>query len=196
MMASKEDQNFENEQETVQSQKQNIDQNKRETVDLEEDITEEVMEERLDEIKQQLTAVTEEKDEYLNKLKRLKADFVNYRNRAKREKQQIETKTKMEFINSILPVIDNFERALRSVDEDSEFLSGVKMIHKQLIDVLKKEGLEFIDTEGEEFDPAYHEAVMQVEAEDVESGYIVEEIQRGYMMEDKVVRPAMVKVAI
>ena len=196
MMASKEDQNFENEQETVQSQKQNIDQNKRDTVDLEEDITEEVMEERLDEIKQQLTAVTEEKDEYLNKLKRLKADFVNYRNRAKREKQQIETKTKMEFINSILPVIDNFERALRSVDEDSEFLSGVKMIHKQLIDVLKKEGLEFIDTEGEEFDPAYHEAVMQVEAEDVESGYIVEEIQRGYMMEDKVVRPAMVKVAI
>lgn len=196
MMASKEDQNFENEQETVQSQKQNIDQNKRETVDLEEDITEEVMEERLDEIKQQLTAVTEEKDEYLNKLKRLKADFVNYRNRAKREKQQIETKTKMEFINSILPVIDNFERALRSVDEDSEFLSGVKMIHKQLIDVLKKEGLEFIETEGEEFDPAYHEAVMQVEAEDVESGYIVEEIQRGYMMEDKVVRPAMVKVAI
>ena len=196
MMASKEDQNFENEQETVQSQKQNIDQNKRDTVDLEEDITEEVMEERLDEIKQQLTAVTEEKDEYLNKLKRLKADFVNYRNRAKREKQQIETKTKMEFINSILPVIDNFERALRSVDEDSEFLSGVKMIHKQLIDVLKKEGLEFIETEGEEFDPAYHEAVMQVEAEDVESGYIVEEIQRGYMMEDKVVRPAMVKVAI
>ncbi len=196
MMASKEEQNFENEQETVQSQKQNIDQNKRETVDLEEDITEEVMEERLEEIKQQLTAVTEEKDEYLSKLKRLKADFVNYRNRAKREKQQIETKTKMEFINSILPVIDNFERALRSVDEDSEFLSGVKMIHKQLIDVLKKEGLEFIDTEGEEFDPAYHEAVMQVEAEDVESGYIVEEIQRGYMMEDKVVRPAMVKVAI
>jgi len=195
-MASKEEQNFENEQETVQSQKQNIDQNKRETVDLEEDITEEVMEERLEEIKQQLTAVTEEKDEYLSKLKRLKADFVNYRNRAKREKQQIETKTKMEFINSILPVIDNFERALRSVDEDSEFLSGVKMIHKQLIDVLKKEGLEFIDTEGEEFDPAYHEAVMQVEAEDVESGYIVEEIQRGYMMEDKVVRPAMVKVAI
>jgi molecular chaperone GrpE len=195
-MASKEEQNFENEQETVQNQKQNIDQNKRETVDLEEDITEEIMEERLEEIKKQLTAVTEEKDEYLSKLKRLKADFVNYRNRAKREKQQIETKTKMEFINSILPVIDNFERALRSVDEDSEFLSGVKMIHKQLIDVLKKEGLEFIDTEGEEFDPAYHEAVMQVEAEDVESGYIVEEIQRGYMMEDKVVRPAMVKVAI
>src|SRR6056297_2054767 len=196
MMASKEEQNFENEQETVQSQKQNINMDKKETIDLEEDITEEVMEERLDEIKQQLTEVTEEKDEYLNKLKRLKADFVNYRNRAKKEKQQIEVKTKIEFINSLLPVIDNFERALKSVDEDSEFLSGVKMIHKQLIDVLKKEGLEIIDTEGEEFDPAYHEAVMQVESEEVESGHVVEEIQKGYMMEDKVVRPAMVKVAI
>ena len=195
-MVAKEDKNFDNEQETVQEENQNNEENKKETVDLEEDVTEEVMEERLDEIKQQLTAVTEEKDEYLNKLKRLKADFVNYRNRAKKEKQQIEVKTKMEIINSLLPVIDNFERALKSVDEDSEFLSGVKMIHKQLIDVLKKEGLEVIDTEGEEFDPAYHEAVMQVEAEDVDSGFIVEEIQRGYMMEDKVVRPAMVKVAL
>jgi len=193
-MVANEDNNFENEQGTVQEEKQNMD--KKETIDLEEDITEEVMEERLDEIKQQLTEVTEEKDEYLNKLKRLKADFVNYRNRAKKEKQQIEAKTKIEIISSLLPVIDNFERALKSVDEDSEFLSGVKMIHKQLIDVLKKEGLEVIDTEGEEFDPAYHEAVMQVEAEDVDSGFIVEEIQRGYMMEDKVVRPAMVKVAL
>src|SRR6056297_2071294 len=195
-MVAKEDKNFDEEQETVQEEKLNNEENKKETVDLEKDITEEVMEERLDEIKQQLTAVTEEKDEYLNKLKRLKADFVNYRNRAKKEKQQIEVKTKMEMISSLLPVIDNFERALKSVDEDSEFLSGVKMIHKQLIDVLKKEGLEVIDTEGEEFDPAYHEAVMQVEAEDVDSGFIVEEIQRGYMMEVKVVRPAMVKVAL
>ncbi|HMA60279.1 MAG TPA: nucleotide exchange factor GrpE [Halanaerobiales bacterium] len=193
-MVANEDNNFENEKGTVQEEKQNMD--KKETIDLEEDITEEVMEERLDEIKQQLTEVTEEKDEYLNKLKRLKADFVNYRNRAKKEKQQIEAKTKIEIISSLLPVIDNFERALQSVDEDSEFLSGVKMIHKQLIDVLKKEGLEVIDTEGKEFDPAYHEAVMQVEAEDVDSGFIVEEIQRGYMMEDKVVRPAMVKVAL
>jgi len=177
-MVAKEDKNFDEEQETVQEEKLNNEENKKETVDLEEDITEEVMEERLDEIKQQLTEVTEEKDEYLNKLKRLKADFVNYRNRAKKEKQQIEVKTKIEFINSLLPVIDNFERALKSVDEDSEFLSGVKMIHKQLIDVLKKEGLEIIDTEGEEFDPAYHEAVMQVESEEVESDMLLRRFKR------------------
>ena len=195
-MVAKEDKNFAEEQDSVQQEEKKNDEVKKETVDLEEDITEEVMEERLEEIKQQLTAVTEEKDEYLNKLKRLKADFVNYRNRAKKEKSQIEVKTKMEFINSLLPVIDNFERALKSVNEDTEFLSGVKMIRKQLMDVLKKEGLEIIETEGQEFDPQFHEAVMQVESEEHESGFIVEEIQRGYLMDDKVVRPAMVKVAI
>jgi|AntRauTorckE6833_2_1112554.scaffolds.fasta_scaffold00017_57 molecular chaperone GrpE len=179
-------------------EKEGLDENKSddvktdETVDLEENITEE----RLDQIKEELSTVTEEKDEYLNRLKRMKADFVNYRNRTKKEKNLIESSTKMEFINSILPVIDNFERALKSVDEDSEFLSGVQMIYKQLLDVLKKEGLEIIETEGQEFDPQYHEAIMQLESDDYESGYVVEEVQRGYIMEDKVVRPAMVKVAI
>lgn len=191
-MVAKEDKNFENEKNNLHKEESK----EKETVNLEEDITEELIEERLEEVKEQLTEVTEEKEEYLNKLKRLKADFVNYRNRAKKEKSQIETKTKMEIINSLLPVIDNFERALKSVDEDTDFLSGVKMIHKQLVDELKKEGLEVIETEGEEFDPAYHEAVMQVESEEYDSGYIVEEIQRGYIMNGKVVRPAMVKVAI
>lgn len=191
MMANK-DKSSENEKDNIQKEENK----KKETVDLEEDITEEIIEERLEEVKKQLTEVTEEKEEYLSKLKRLKADFVNYRNRAKKEKSQIETKTKTEIINSLLPVIDNFERALKSVGEDSEFLSGVKMIHKQLVEELKKEGLEIIETKGEEFDPAYHEAVMQIESEEYDSGYIVEEIQRGYIMNGKVVRPAMVKVAI
>lgn len=196
-MVAKEDENFEKEQEKVEKEKLNNDEEKqKETVDLEEDITEELMEERIENIKKELTTVTEEKDEYLNKFKRMKADFVNYRNRVNKEKEQLELKTKTEIISSLLPVIDNFERALKSVDEESEFLSGVGKIHKQLINALKKEGLEVIETEGEEFDPAYHEAVMQVESEQDESGYIVEEIQKGYLMDGKVVRPAMVKVAI
>ncbi|MFO7815789.1 MAG: nucleotide exchange factor GrpE [Halanaerobiales bacterium] len=196
-MVAKEDENFEKEQEKVEKEKLNNDEEKqKETVDLEEDIIEELMEERIENIKKELTTVTEEKDEYLNKFKRMKADFVNYRNRVNKEKEQLELKTKTEIISSLLPVIDNFERALKSVDEESEFLSGVGKIHKQLINALKKEGLEVIETEGEEFDPAYHEAVMQVESEQDESGYIVEEIQKGYLMDGKVVRPAMVKVAI
>jgi molecular chaperone GrpE len=195
-MVSKENENqeFTNEKEENENNVESKQTN--ETVDLEEDITEEVLEERLDQIKEELTTITEEKDKYLNKLKRMKADFVNYRNRSKKEKSRIESRTKMDFINSVLPVIDNFERALKSVDEDSEFLSGVQMIYKQLLDVLKKEGLEIIDTEGQEFDPQYHEAIMQLETDEYESGYIVEEVQRGYILEDKVVRPAMVKVAI
>ena len=195
-MVSKENENqeFTNEKEENENNVESKQTN--ETVDLEEDITEEVLEERLDQIKEELTTITEEKDKYLNKLKRMKADFVNYRNRSKKEKSRIESRTKMDFINSVLPVIDNFERALKSVDEDSEFLSGVQMIYKQLLDVLKKEGLEIIDTEGQEFNPEYHEAIMQLETDEYESGYIVEEVQRGYILEDKVVRPAMVKVAI
>jgi len=195
-MVAKEDNNIENEQETVQEENLNNEENQTETVDLEEDVTEEVMEERIEEMKKELTKVTEEKDEYLNKLKRMKADFVNYRNRVNKEKDQLEIKTKTEIINSLLPIIDNFERALKSVEEESEFLSGVSLIHKQLLDALKKEGLEIIETEGEEFDPAYHEAVMQVESKEHDSGYIVEEIQKGYLMDGKVVRPAMVKVAV
>jgi len=195
-MVSKENENQEFTHEKDQNENNVESKQTNETVDLEEDITEEVLEERLDQIKEELTTVTEEKDKYLNKLKRMKADFVNYRNRSKKEKGRIESRTKMDFINSILPVIDNFERALKSVEEDSEFLSGVQMIYKQLLDVLKKEGLEIIDTEGQEFDPEYHEAIMQLETDEYESGYIVEEVQRGYILEDKVVRPAMVKVAI
>ncbi len=195
-MVSEENKNQEFENEEGLDQNKTDDVKTNETVDLEENITEELLEERLDQIKEELFTVTEEKDEYLNRLKRMKADFVNYRNRTKKEKSRIESSTKMEFINAILPVMDNFERALRSVDEDSEFLSGVQMIYKQLLDVLKKEGLEVIETEGQEFDPQYHEAIMQIESDDYESGYVVEEVQRGYLMEDKVVRPAMVKVAI
>ncbi|MDZ7672085.1 MAG: nucleotide exchange factor GrpE [Halanaerobiales bacterium] len=191
-MVSEENKNQEFENEEGLEENKSDDVKTDETVDLKENITEE----RLDQIKEELSTVTEEKDEYLNRLKRMKADFVNYRNRTKKEKSRIESSTKMEFINSILPVIDNFERALKSVDEDSEFLSGVQMIYKQLLDVLKKEGLEIIETEGQEFDPQYHEAIMQIESNDYESGYVVEEVQRGYIMEDKVVRPAMVKVAI
>ena len=106
----------------------NEDESIKETVELEEDVTEEVMEERIEEIKNELSNAIEEKDEYLNKLKRMKADFINYRNRVKKDREQLEFRTKMEIINSILPVLDNFERALKSVDDESEFLSGVNLI--------------------------------------------------------------------
>src|SRR6056297_165946 len=195
MMAEK-DKNFESEDNNVKEEKSDIKKDKRSTVELEEDIAEEVLIERLKEVKDELAVATEEKDQYLNQMKRFKADFVNYRNRVKKDKNKIEIRTKIDIISSLIPVIDNFERALKTVDQETEFLSGVKMIKKQLINVLKKEGLEIIKTDGQEFDPTYHEAVMQVESDEHESGYIVEEIQKGYLVDEEVVRPAMVKVAI
>ena len=120
---------------------------------------------------------------------------MNYRKRTKREKTSISLEARIELINELLPVIDNFERALISEEEESEFKTGVEMIYKQLMNNLKQQGLQRIPTEEEEFDPKYHEAIMQVEDDDKESGMIVEEMQKGFMLEDKVIRPAMVKVA-
>lgn len=146
-------------------------------------------------LEEQVSSLEEEKDNYYNKLQRLQADFVNYRNRTQREKDSLALEAKIELVNELLPVIDNFERALSSEGEESELKTGVEMIYKQLINNLKSQGLEKIPTEGEEFHHKYHEAIMQVEDCEEESGIVVEEMQKGYLIEDKVIRPAMVKVA-
>lgn len=146
-------------------------------------------------LEENLSDLEEEKEKYLNRLQRLKADFNNYRNRTKREKKGLALEAKLELVNEILPVIDNFERALSSESDENDFKTGVEMIYKQLVNNLKSQGLKKIETEDEEFDPKYHEAIMQVEDCDENSGIIVEEMQKGYTLEGKVIRPAMVKVA-
>jgi len=151
--------------------------------------------EYINSLEEEVSYLEEEKDNYYNKLQRLQADFVNYRNRTKREKESIALEAKIEIVNEILPVIDNFERALSAEGEENDLRTGVEMIYKQLLSNLKSQGLEKISTVGEEFDHKYHEAIMQVEECEEESGTIVEEMQRGYVIEGKVIRPAMVKVA-
>ena len=146
-------------------------------------------------LEKEIISLNDEKDKLSQKYQRLKADFVNYRKRTKREKESISLEARIELANEILPVIDNFERALSSEGDENDFKTGVEMIYKQLINNLKSQGLEKIPTKGEEFDHKYHEAIMQVDDCDEESGIIVEEMQKGYMIEDKVIRPAMVKVA-
>ena len=146
-------------------------------------------------LEKEIISLNDEKDKLSQKYQRLKADFVNYRKRTKREKESISLEARIELANEILPVIDNFERALSSESDENDFKTGVEMIYKQLINNLKSQGLEKVPTEGEEFDHKYHEAIMQVDDCDEESGIIVEEMQKGYMIEDKVIRPAMVKVA-
>lgn len=130
-----------------------------------------------------------------NKLLRLQADFINYKNRVERDKKNIYAYAAEEIISQILPVLDNFERALGSMEKDNSYYQGVKMIYDQLIDVLKNNGLKEIECEGEQFDPNLHHAVFMEEAEGKEEGTVLEVLQKGYVLNDKVIRPSMVKVA-
>ncbi len=137
-------------------------------------------------------------DELKDRLMRQMAEFDNYRKRTDKEKKKNYEVGASDFITKILPVVDNFERALDSVpdeEKDSGLAQGVGMIYKQLAKVLEDEGVTVIETEGKEFDPMLHNAVMQQENEDYESGFIIQELQKGYMYKDKVIRHSMVIVA-
>lgn len=136
----------------------------------------------------------EEKESSINSLQRMKADFSNYRKRTDKEMGKVQSTTVVELIRELLPVIDNFERALDHDESDNDFRKGVDMIYRQFLTFLEKQGVEVIAAVGEDFDHNYHHAVMQVESEDYESGVVIEELQKGYILGDIVIRPAMVKV--
>ena len=161
---------------------------------LEEMTVEEILEEKVSELEDELETEKEARKQYFKKLQRLQADFVNYRKRMEKEKDQIDFKAREDIILNLLPVIDNFERALESDSDESSLREGVEMIYKQLKNVLKQEGVETISSEGEEFDHNYHEAMMQIEDSEHESGTVVEEIEKGYILDEQVIRPAKVKV--
>ena len=136
-------------------------------------------------------------DEDLNtKYLRLMADFQNYKRRTEKEKSDIYAYANEKLIGELLDVIDNFDRALAQTDNANDsFVSGMSMIFKQLSEVLTKAGLEEIEALGLEFDPNFHNAVMTEDTDDYESGQVSEVLQKGYMLNKKVVRPSMVKVA-
>lgn len=131
---------------------------------------------------------------------RLQADFSNFKKRTAAEKLQISEVVKMDVLKNVLPVIDNFERALqvpqdKQTDEVKSFVDGYAMIYKQLTAVLENEGVTKIDAVGKPFDPVYHQAVMRVASDEYENDMVVEVLQEGYLLGDKTLRPAMVKVA-
>ncbi|MGM0471806.1 MAG: nucleotide exchange factor GrpE [Bacillota bacterium] len=170
-----------------------------------EEVSEEELEAEVEEIKNKIAKLEEEleeseaeKEDYLNKLQRQRADFANYKRRVKEEKEELELDANRELINKLLPVLDNFERAIFSTDQNDDlesFLEGTRMIYKQIFNILEKEGLEVIPTIGEEFDPQVHEAVAKEPSEEYESGIVIEELQKGYLFNGHVLRAAMVKVA-
>ncbi len=136
-----------------------------------------------------------ERDTLLDRLARMQAEFDNARKRAAREQQDFRDYALVDTVKAIIPVLDSFERALRTSPEKSEFHVGVELIHKQLQDALAKLGVKPVSAKGEPFDPRYHEAVEMVETDDAEDHHVLEELQRGYQIKDRLLRPAMVRVA-
>lgn len=141
---------------------------------------------------EELQAALDEKD---NKLKRLQADFENFRRRTSKERVEIGDVVTQELLKSLLPIVDNFDRAMATEQQDgAAFQKGVEMIYTQLGETLKNAGLEYIETAGKKFDPNFHQAVMRVENPDLEDDTIAQELQKGYMAKGKVLRPSMVQV--
>ena len=146
-------------------------------------------------------------EESLEKIKKLeeevlkaKADNINYRKRKDEEVSKMLEFANEDLVKDILPSIDNFERAINLDDENlddelSKFLTGFKMIYCHLVEVLEKYDVMVIDDKGKEFDPKFHQAVLTEKVEGMEPGMVVEVMQKGYMLKDKVIRPAMVKVS-
>ena len=130
-----------------------------------------------------------------NRYLRLQADFENFRRRTRQEKEELAAVVTQNLLKDLLPFLDNFERALAAESGDAESLrAGVEMMYKQLVEALKKEGLETIETKDKPFDPNFHQAVMRVEDAEKEDGTIVAELQKGYMVKGRVIRPSMVQV--
>ncbi|MBA4535886.1 nucleotide exchange factor GrpE [Bacillus aquiflavi] len=155
------------------------------------------LEEQLNLANNKINELEQKLEESENRYLRLQADLENYRRRVKLDLEASEKYRAQSLISDILPVIDNFERALQTKTDNKEvnsILKGVEMVYKGLLEALKKEGALPIEAVGKDFDPHFHQAVMQVNEENYASNIVVEELQKGYVLKDRVLRPSMVKV--
>lgn len=144
----------------------------------------------------ELQKIKAERDTLLDRLARLQAEFENARKRAAREQQDFRDFATADAIKTLLPVFDSFERALQApANQVNEFRSGIELIYKQLQDALAKLGIRPVPAKGEVFDPHVHEAIEMVETTDVPDHHVIDELQRGYKLKDRLLRPAMVRVA-
>ena len=137
----------------------------------------------------------EKYQDLMDKFMRLQADFSNYKRRTETQKTEYVELGVKKVANDLLPVIDNFERALDSIEDKDSTYDGILMIKNQLAGVLEKEGIVEMKALGEEFDPTYHHAVLTEDSDEYDSGYVIEVLQKGYLINEKTLRPAMVKVS-
>ena len=148
-----------------------------------------------DEAAAQIEKLTAELKEKEDRVLRLQADFENFRRRTSKEKEELSAVVTQGMLKDMLPLLDNFERAMAAETKDGEaFQKGVEMIFTQFTEILKKNGLEHIEVEGQKFDPNFHQAVMRVQNADMEDDDIAQELQKGYMVKGRVIRPSMVQV--
>ena len=153
---------------------------------------------RLSKKEKEYKSLKHEKEELRDKLLRIAAEMDNLRKRVEREKEEYYQFALSEFMKELLVVADNFERALESEDDENgkSFRDGMKLIHKQYMDLLMKKGLKPLDFKNNKFDPNLHQAFVTEESEEVEEPEIGEEYQKGYSLHDKLIRPALVKVIV
>jgi len=162
------------------------------------DLDAEAMQAQLEELGKQIEQERKSAEEARNQYLRTLADFQNFRRRSEEQKGEIGQFANRELILGLLPIIDNFERALAAAEKSQSYESlvgGVGLTLRQILDYLKKNGVDPIDAVGKEFDPNFHEAVMRVDDGEHPENTVVDELQRGYTMHARVLRPSMVKVA-
>ena len=156
-----------------------------------------VLEKERDDLRHQVEALQAEKEELFAKLQRVSADYVNFEKRMSRQASETVAYEKEKIINSLLPVLDNFEHTLAQApvsEATSAILQGVQIIHDQMLDVLKSHGVEPIEAVDEPFDPTHHEAMMHRMESDKDNHVVLEEFRKGYKLNDRVIRPSRVVI--
>jgi molecular chaperone GrpE len=143
----------------------------------------------------QVSDVEAERDKYLELAQRTQADFENYRKRAAKEAAAAGSRAKAGLVRELLPVLDNLERALGHADEGDPLLEGVRLVHSDLVGVLQRSGVESFDPSGEPFDPTLHEALSMRPADGAHPGTVIEVVEKGYRLNDTILRPARVVVS-
>ena len=161
--------------------------------------TEEALRQEVETLKAQLDESTKQSDSLKSQYMRIAADFENFRKRTAKEKEELEVKVKCSTITELLSVVDNFERARSQLKPQNDGEMGIhksyQSVYKQLVDALKRIGVSPMRPEGKDFDPNLHEAVLRQPTEEHPEGTVMEELQRGYFLGDRVLRHALVKVA-
>ena len=146
-------------------------------------------------LKKQLEEAQAKAAEYKDGWMRSQAEFVNYKNRMQRDNELIYASMKGDIIKKVLPPLDDLERAMQNRPDDDAWANGIELIARKLQNLLAAEGLKRIEAEGAEFNPTFHEAISHEPAEGVASGHVIAVVQNGYMLGERVIRPALVRVA-